>query len=74
MSPEDAGLKMVELNVLEGVRTLKQKNVVLEAIQERGLQVHGVIYDVGSGVVREVGTNEPEAVIKARLTAFKTDA
>lgn len=65
---------MVELNVLEGVKTLEQKSVVLEAMQERGLEVHGLIYDVGSGVLREVDTNESEAVIKARFAAFKTDA
>ncbi|KAF9887980.1 hypothetical protein FE257_009369 [Aspergillus nanangensis] len=73
LSPEKAMLKLVELNVQEGVKMLKQKNVVLEAIHERGLQVHALIYDVGSGVLRELHTDETEEAIKARLTSFKTD-
>lgn len=74
VSPEEAALKMVELNVVEGVKTLKQKSVVLEAMQERGMQVHGLIYDVGTGLLREVDTNESDAAIKARLAAFNTQA
>eukprot|EP00136_Aspergillus_niger_P001338 XP_001390254.2 carbonic anhydrase [Aspergillus niger CBS 513.88] len=70
---DEANLKLVELNVLEGVKLLKEKNVILEAVQDRGLQVHGLIYDVGSGVLRELDTDESEAAIKARLTSFKTD-
>lgn len=73
LSPDEAMLKMVELNVQEGVDILKQKSVVLEAMQERGLQVHALIYDVGSGVLRELNTDETEESIKARLVSFKTD-
>lgn len=74
LAPEQAALKMVELNVEEGVKALKQKSVVLEAMQERGMQVHGLIYDVGTGLLREVDTNESDAAIKARLAAFNTQA
>lgn len=74
LSPDEANLKLVELNVLEGVKALKQKSVVLEAIQERGLQVHGVVYDVGSGVVRELETKESEEVDKGREVSYKTEA
>ncbi|KAJ5156613.1 Carbonic anhydrase [Penicillium capsulatum] len=74
LSAEEAAQKLVELNVREGLSVLKQKGVVLEAIQERGLQVHGLIYDVGSGVLRELDTQEPEDVIKARLACFNTEA
>ncbi|KAA8648718.1 hypothetical protein EYZ11_004242 [Aspergillus tanneri] len=74
LSPDEAALKLVELNVEEGVKLLRQKNVVLEAMQERGLQVHGLIYDVGSGMLRELDTNESEEAIKARLVSFKTEA
>ncbi|PWY80539.1 carbonic anhydrase [Aspergillus heteromorphus CBS 117.55] len=73
LSPDQANLKLVELNVLEGVKLLKQKNVVLDAIHERGLQIHGLIYDVGSGILRQLDTDESEEAIKARLTSFKTD-
>ncbi|GFF41525.1 carbonic anhydrase [Aspergillus udagawae] len=74
LSEDDAVVKLAELNVKEGLKALTQKSVVLEAMQERGLQVHGLIYDVGSGVLRELDTTEPEDAIKLRLTTFKTDA
>lgn len=74
LSPEEAALKLVELNVREGLNVVTQKSVVLSAIQERGLQVHGLIYDVGSGVLRELDTQDSDEVIKARLVAFKTEA
>lgn len=74
LSPEEAALKLVELNVREGLDVVTQKSVVLSAIQERGLQVHGLIYDVGSGVLRELDTKDSDDAIKARLTAFKTEA
>ncbi|TQB69032.1 hypothetical protein MPDQ_002423 [Monascus purpureus] len=74
LSPQEQGLKLSEWNVLAGVKTLKQKSVVLEAIQERGLQIHGVIYDVASGILRELETGEPEEVSKARLASFKLEA
>lgn len=73
MTPDQAMLKLVELNVEEGVKLLKQKSVVLDAIHDRGLQVHGLIFDVGSGVLRQLDTNEPEDAIKARLVSFKTE-
>lgn len=71
---QQRSLKLAELNVLAGVKVLKQKSVVLNAIEERGLQVHGLIYDVASGMLRELETGEPEEVIKARLVSFKVEA
>ncbi|KAJ5949051.1 hypothetical protein N7454_000635 [Penicillium verhagenii] len=70
LSDEEAALKLVELNVREGLDVVKQKGAVLNAIEERGLQVHGLIYDVASGVLRELDTQDSEEVIKSRLTAF----
>lgn len=52
---DKAALRLAELNVLAGVETLKQKTVVLEAMQ-KGMQVHGLVYDVGSGVLQELDT------------------
>ncbi|PLN85213.1 carbonic anhydrase [Aspergillus taichungensis] len=73
LSSEDAMLRLAELNVQEGLRLLRQKNVVLEAVEQRGLQLHGLIYDVGSGVLRPMDTDESEEAVKARLVAFKTE-
>jgi len=74
LSPDQAAEKLVELNVRESLNVVTQKSVVLEAIQERGLQVHGLIYDVGSGFLRELDTTDSDEAIKARLVAFKTEA
>lgn len=74
LTPAEASVKMSELNVYEGVKTLKQKSVVLEAIQERGLQIHGLIYEVESGMLRELDTDDSEETIKARLVSYKTEA
>ncbi|KAJ5101713.1 hypothetical protein NUU61_003935 [Penicillium alfredii] len=74
LSPQEAALKLVELNVREGLNVIKQKGAVLDAIEKRGLQVHGMIYDVGSGALRELNTEDSEEAIKARLSAFKTEA
>lgn len=73
LSPDEAAMKLAELNVREGLNIVKQKGVVLNAIQERGLELHGLIYDVGSGVLSELDTQDSEEVIRARLTAFKTE-
>lgn len=74
LSRDEAVVRLAELNVKEGLKALTQKSVVLEAMQERGLQVHGLIYDVGSGFLRQLDAAEPEEALKARLTSFKTDA
>lgn len=73
MTADEAAMKLAELNVREGLNVVKQKGVVLNAIQERGLQLHGLIYDVGSGVLSELDTQDSEEVIRARLTAFQTE-
>lgn len=49
----DEKIALVELNVLASVKILKHKSVVLEAMQ-KGLEVHGLVYDVGAGILREL--------------------
>ncbi|KAJ5783293.1 uncharacterized protein N7518_008970 [Penicillium psychrosexuale] len=56
-----------------GLNIVKQKSVVLNAIRDRGLQLHGLVYDVGSGVLSELDMQDSEEVIRARLTAFQTE-
>ncbi|KAI3135362.1 hypothetical protein CBS147330_3414 [Penicillium roqueforti] len=73
MPAEEASSKLAELNVREGLNIVKQKSVVLNAIRDRGLQLHGLVYDVGSGVLSELDTQDSEEVIRARLTAFQTE-
>ncbi|KAK2746567.1 hypothetical protein FQN55_005553 [Onygenales sp. PD_40] len=72
LDPHEQAQKLAEINVRHGLRTLKENSVVLDAIEERGLKLHGVLYDVGSGILRELDTEEPMETIKARITSFKT--
>lgn len=73
LDPREAALRLVHLNVQQGVRTLKDNPTILDAMQERGLVVHGLIYDVGSGELQEMDTREEAAIVKRRRAAFKTD-
>ena len=48
-------MRLAELNVAMGVETLLSNYVVEEAVRERGLKVHGVLYDIGCGKIRDLG-------------------
>jgi carbonic anhydrase len=41
--------KLVEFNVLEQVRSLMKNANVQEAMEERGLEVHGWVFDISTG-------------------------
>lgn len=69
----ERGLKLVELNVRSGIKVLLENPVVIDAIAERNLKVHGLIYNVGSGELRELDIGEDEEVVKSRKTAFKIE-
>ncbi len=53
--PVKRGVRLAELNVISGVETLQANYVVEDAIRERGLEVHGVIYDIASGKLKDLG-------------------
>lgn len=44
--------RLVELNVIAQVNSIKRNEMVAEAVEEWGLEVHGFIYDVGKGTVK----------------------
>ncbi|KKY16996.1 putative carbonic anhydrase [Phaeomoniella chlamydospora] len=71
LESKEAALKLVELNVEKGIATLKENPTVIDAIAERGLQLHGLIYDVGSGKLSEMEIKEAEEVKLEREEAFK---
>lgn len=48
-------VRIAELNVEAGVKVLLANVVVQEAIKERGLEVHGCLFDLSSGRVRDLG-------------------
>lgn len=49
------GTKIAELNVEAGVNVLMANVTVREAIEERGLQVHGCLFEIGCGRIRDLG-------------------
>ncbi|KAF4632008.1 hypothetical protein G7Y89_g6121 [Cudoniella acicularis] len=58
MAIKDEGARarrLSELNVQNGVNVLMSNYVVEEAIKERGLQVHGVLYDLAYGKIKDLG-------------------
>ena len=72
LEPKEAALKMVKLSVEQGVRTLMEYPNVVDAMQERGMVIHGIVYDVGSGSIEEVKVEEAGRDESTRLHAFKT--
>ena len=47
-------VRLAELNVQAGTKVLMAHWVVQEAMKERGLKVHGVLYDIGRGKLRDL--------------------
>lgn len=64
--------KLVELNVLRGVQVLRQNQNVIAAMRDRGLQVHGLVFDIEKGHLRELDTGEDDEQASHRKTVFET--
>jgi carbonic anhydrase len=69
----DKAKKLAELNVQMGVGTLMANYVVEEAVRERGLQVHGVIYDIGCGKIRDLGFGTGEGAKSKSATSTEKE-
>lgn len=48
-------VRMAELNVEQGVKTLMANVTVTEHIRDRGLEVHGCLFDIATGRIRDLG-------------------
>lgn len=51
---------LVDLNVLHGVEMLRMNPDVVRAAKERGLMVHGLVYDLESGKLKQLDVGEAE--------------
>ncbi len=71
-SDEDRTTRLVELNVLRGVQVIKASPNVIAAVKDRALQVHGVVFDIEKGHLRELDTNEDDEVQNKRKIVFET--
>ncbi|ROW08300.1 hypothetical protein VMCG_03039 [Cytospora schulzeri] len=63
---KERGARMAELNVEAGVEVLMANSTVQEAVRDRGLEVHGCFFDLGSGKVRDLGLGNSKAEAKGR--------
>ena len=59
LTSAQASLRLTQLNVLQGVQLLRQNATVAAAMAKNGLVVHGMIYDVGTGILTELDTSTP---------------
>jgi carbonic anhydrase len=52
--PDDdaRAVRVAELNVQQSLEVLKQHPAIKSAISERGLTLHGLIYDISAGELR----------------------
>ncbi|OAA68042.1 carbonic anhydrase Nce103 [Niveomyces insectorum RCEF 264] len=48
-------VRIAELNVEAGAKVLMANVVIQDAIRERGLEVHGCLFDLSSGRIRDLG-------------------
>ncbi|HTF81457.1 MAG TPA: carbonic anhydrase, partial [Cytophagales bacterium] len=46
--------RLVEINVVEQVRNLCKTKVVQQALEEKSLEVHGWVYGMQDGVIKEL--------------------
>ena len=54
--------RVAELNVQQSIEVLRQHPAIRKAISERGLSLHGFIYDIGAGelkMIAEAGGKKP---------------
>jgi carbonic anhydrase len=60
------GARVAELNVQQSIEVLKQHPAVKRAISERGLTLHGLLYDIGAGQLKmlddAVGGKKPNGL------------
>ncbi|KAI2610274.1 carbonic anhydrase [Hypoxylon fragiforme] len=52
---KERAIRIAELNVEAGINVLMANASIQEAIAERGLQVHGTLFDIGTGHMRDLG-------------------
>ncbi|KAJ9630923.1 hypothetical protein H2203_001451 [Taxawa tesnikishii (nom. ined.)] len=71
LSLEDRSTRLSQLNVLHSLEVLKMNATVIEAMKERGLELHGIIYNLQKGRLEPMEHPESEDDYKKRLAAFE---
>ncbi|EGP88969.1 unnamed protein product [Zymoseptoria tritici ST99CH_1A5] len=62
---------LAQRNVYHGLENLKRMPTVIDAMRERGVEVHGVLYHLDTGLLEEVLDEEDEKTAKKRVTNFE---
>lgn len=52
---KERAIRIAEMNVEAGVKVLMANATIVEHIRDRDLQVHGTIFDIASGRIRDLG-------------------
>ncbi|CAK1364790.1 Carbonic anhydrase [Cercospora beticola] len=71
MDEKERGTFLAKKNVQAGVENLKRIPTVIDAMRERGLDIHGVIYNIDKGLLEEVDEPEDEKYSVRRVKVFE---
>lgn len=73
--PDDGAraVRVAELNVEAGVKVLMANFSVQEAVRDRGLEVHGCLFDLASGRLRDLGFGNGKAKPRSPRAAGALD-
>ncbi|PPJ55549.1 hypothetical protein CBER1_05402 [Cercospora berteroae] len=71
MDEKERGTFLAKKNVQAGVENLKRIPTVIDAMRERGLDIHGVIYNIDKGLLEEVDELEDEKYSVRRVKVFE---
>lgn len=71
MDEKDRGTFLAKKNVQAGVENLKRIPTVIDAMRERGVQLHAVLYNLGTGLLEEVPDEDDEKRAVNRVSAFE---
>ena len=62
---------LAKLNVQQGVDNLRRIPTVVDAIRDRGLKVHGLLYRLSNGHLEQIDTAEDEKASECRQSTFE---
>jgi carbonic anhydrase len=71
MDEKERGTFLAKKNVQAGAEALKRIPTVIDAMRERGLDVHGVLYHLDTGLLEEVDEPEDEKKSTRRVKVFE---
>lgn len=67
--PRAKANRLAELNVIAQVHNIRRNDLVMEALANGTVEVHGLMYDVGSGLLHELDVPEDEDSKEYYITA-----